>query len=326
MKKIIATLLLLVMSIAAFASCGSNAKIRIGYMAGPTGMGMAKLIHDNGGIEGNENYSFTQYTDTTAAKASLTAGKVDVICLPTNEAAAYYKEDNNIVVLAVNCLNSLYLLSDKNSDVSSLAELEGKTVYTCKNGTPKMILDYIIAELQLDITVSTTTPDGTKEIVTPDDLQNQIVTVGDLPYVVMPEPKITASLAAIRNANKPEISYSVDIDLTDEWEKISDTPVTMGCIVASSKFVSENRRAIKRFLDEYEDSVEFIGDNENRETAAKYVAETKIMGAEALALAALNNLDDAIDYIDGDDMKRALKAFYDAIGIAQPADGFYYNN
>ena len=34
--------------------------IKIGYMQGPTGMGMAKLIHDNGGIQGNEKYQFVK--------------------------------------------------------------------------------------------------------------------------------------------------------------------------------------------------------------------------------------------------------------------------
>ncbi len=326
MKKIIATLLLLVMSLAAFASCGSKSDIRVGYMSGPTGMGMAKLIHDNGGKDGNDKYTFQSYTNSRKALDDLTANNVDIICLPTNDAADYLSVNDDIVVLAVNCLNSLYLLSDKNSDVTSLAELDGKTVYTCKNGTPKLILDYIISELGLNITVSTSTPDGTKEIVTPDDLQNQVVTVGNLPYVVMPEPKVTATLAAINNANKPEISYSVDVDLADEWEKISDTPVTMGCIATTGEYISKNKRAVRSFLEEYEDSVEFIGDDENRETAAKYVAETGIMAKEPLALTALKNLDDAIDYLDGDDMKRALKAFYNAIGIEQPDDEFYYND
>ena len=76
MKKIIATLLLLTMSLLCLASCNlisskqpgnsdDTTKLRIGYMAGPTGMGMAKLISENGGLEnGNDKYSFTKYADT----------------------------------------------------------------------------------------------------------------------------------------------------------------------------------------------------------------------------------------------------------------------
>ena len=70
MKKIIA-LFLLITTLFSLSACScfqgndknppERIKIRIGYMAGPTGMGMAKLISDNGGLEnGNEKYSFTK--------------------------------------------------------------------------------------------------------------------------------------------------------------------------------------------------------------------------------------------------------------------------
>ena len=325
MKKIISTLLLLVMSITALASCGfwkedetSDGTIRVGYMAGPTGMGMAKLIHDTS-IDGDKNnYEFTQYVDTATAKADLTAGNIDIICLPTNEAAAYYNSvDKSLQVLAVNCLNSLFLISDDTSNVTSLAELEGSTVYTCKNGTPRIIFEYLVEALELDITVSYTY--GDKELVTPADVQTQVV-AGNLPYAVIPEPIVTASIA------KSSKTYSVDIDLGDEWDKISATPVTMGCIVSTADFVKNNKNSVDAFLDKYEESVEFVGDAKNVETAANYVAESKIMGSAPLAKKALLNLGDAIDYIDGDDMKAALEAFYNAIGVALPADDFYYGN
>ena len=287
-------------------------------------MGMAKLIKDNGGESGNDKYSFINYqNDTEKAKADLSLGNVDIICVPTNEAAVYHAKNDNTVVLAVNCLNSLYLVSDKNSNVTSLAELEGKTVYTCKNGTPKMILDYVIKELDLDITVSTSTPDG-KVMAKPADVKNQMVNVGDLPYVVLPEPIITAAQLEIQKSGKTDISYSVDVNFSDEWEKISDTPAAMGCIITTKDFANKNSGALETFLKEYKSSVEFIGNEENLESASKYVAEAKIMNAEAPAKKALGNLGDAIAYIDGKDMKDTLEAFYSALGIALPDDDFYY--
>ncbi len=329
MKKLLALLLTLVLtlsSLAVLSSCGSSNeadKIRVGYLSGPTGMGMAKLIHDEAAKE-NSKYVFLDYkNDTEKAKADLSVGNVDVICLPTNEAAAYYSKNNDAIALALNCLNSLFLVSDKNSTVTSLSDLEGKTVYTCKNGTPKMILDYLVAELDLNITVSFTTPDG-KIMAKPADVKTQMVNVGDLPYVVLPEPMITSAMLEIQKNGNADIAYSVDVDLADEWEKISNTPVAMGCIVASKKFVVNNPTLINRFLDAYEDSVEYIGDDENVENAAKFVAEAGIMAAEPAAKKALMNLGDAIDYLDEEDMKAALEAFFAAIGIATPADEFYY--
>ncbi len=331
MKKLFALLLTTVLMLTALTSCFTiddptpeeTVKIRIGYMAGPTGMGMAKLVADNGGLEnGNDKYSFTKYADTNTAKADLAAGKIDIICLPTNEAAVYAaKVDKSAKILAINCLNSLYLLTDANSTVTSLSDLEGMTVYTCKNGTPRMVLEHIIKEAGINATVSYEI--NGKEILTPADLSAQVV-AGNLPNAVMPEPIVTSSLLAIKKNNNTDIAYSVDVNLADEWAKISDTPVTMGCIVASGNFVKNHKVALDAFLEEYKASVEFIGNPDNLDSAANYVVETGVMGAAPAAKMALTNLGGAISYIDGSNMKSALVAFYQAIGIALPSDEFYY--
>jgi len=319
MKKIIALLLLLTVCVLPIVSCGEpdNTKIRVGYLAGPTGMGMAKLIHDNGGAEtGNEKYSFEKFANTEKAKAALTAGQVDAICLPTNEAAAYYNTtDDNLVVLAINTLNTLYVLSDANNTVASFADLAGKTVYTCSDGTPSEIVEFLLKTAKVDAKVSTEF-DG-KAIKTPADL-GALVTNGSLPIAVVPEPMVTSS--TLKNA-----SYSVDINISDVWAANCDTPLTMGCIVASKTFVDEHKSVINNFLDEYKASIQFIDNKDNLDTAAEYVVETGVMNAAPAAKKALTNLSGAIKYIDGNEMKEALEAFYKAVGVAEPKkDAFYY--
>ena len=337
MKKLIATIVSLVLITTLLASCtlfpsensgGENEldevkKIRIGYMQGPTGMGMAKLVADNGGLDnGNEKYSFTKYADTNMAKGDLAGGKIDIICLPTNEAANYYtKTDDNIVVLAINCLNSLYLLTSGETKVSSLSDLEGQTVYTCKNGTPRIVLEYLIAERGLDIKVSYEIDD--KVILTPDNLSTCLVD-GSIPNAVIPEPLVTSSLLSIAKNGNESISYTVDIDLADEWSKISDTPIAMGCIVANADFVKNNPKTIEAFLGEYKASVDYIGNPDNLDSASNYVVKTGVMGAAPAAKKALSNLGDAIKYIDGSDMKSTLVSFFEAIGVAVPDDEFFY--
>jgi len=334
MKKFLATLLILTLALLSFTACfrtsapsknngtGDNADdnttLRIGYMSGPTGMGMAKLIHDNGGANGNDKYSFFSYTDSSLAKADLTKGEIDVICIPTNEALAYYNTvDKNTRVLAINCLNSLYLISDGNHNATSLADLEGETIYTCMNGTPRIILNYIIDALGLDIKVSYSINDT--DMKTPAEVNAQVI-AGNLPYAVIPEPIVTAATSA-------NTSYSIDINLADEWAKIpslKDTPVTMGCIVANQNFITAHPTVIENFLAEYEASVSYVGNIKNIENASKFVAEAKIIAAAPAAKKAIANLGDAIAYIDGAEMKSALEAFYTAIGMSLPADEFYY--
>ncbi len=324
MKKIISLLLILTISVITFVSCSQKdeTQLKVGYMSGPTGMGMAKLVHDNGGLEtGNEKYSFTKYTDTKLATADLTAGKIDVICLPTNEAASYYAKDSDITVLAINTLGSLYLVTDKNTSITSFDELEGKTIYTCKNGTPKIILDYLLEIAGVNATVSYTVDN--KEILTPNQLGEMMI-AGKLDIAVVPEPIVTSSILKIKSNGDDNISYSVDLNLNDVWNENCVSVLPMGCIVAKTSFVKKHKSVFKDFLAEYKESVNYIGNSQNIETAANYVVETGVMQAAPAAKSALTNLKGSIVYIDGKDMKTALVDFYNAIKIALPEDEFYY--
>ena len=336
MKKILSLILVAVM-ILSLVSCDffktnddttqpEETKIRIGYMAGPTGMGMAKLIADNGGLEnGNERYSFTKYADTSAAKVDLAAGKIDIICLPTNEAAMYQsKIDKEAKVLAINCLNSLYYVSTEGvteTNEYSLSMLEGKTIYTCKNGTPRIVLEYILNAAGINATVSYIVDD--KEILTPADL-SALVIAGKIPNTVMPEPLASTSVfKTMANSDTSKI-YSVKIDLGDEWNKVCGTPMAMGCVVADGDFARDHSYAVNEFLSEYKASLAYISNPDNIDSAANYVVETEVVGNVNLAKMSLKNLGESIAYIDGEDMKTTLENFYNAIGLALPDDSFYY--
>lgn len=345
MKKIIAFTLIII-SIFTLASCsifdqGENnndnnsgssgnsetrGKIRVGYLTGPTGMGMAKLIIDNNGLDGgNQYYEFKKYADTTAAKADLAAGKVDVICLPTNEAAMYQANvDADAKLLAVNCLNSLFVISSVSTDeeaINTLEDLEGKTIYTCKNGTPRVVIEYILKELGINAEVSYTV-DG-KDMVTPADVSAQVM-AGNIPNAVLPEPLISTIEITTGASSQLGSVYLRCIDLSDEWAKINETPITMGCLVANGEFAKNNKYTLNAFLDEYKASVEFIGNPENINSAADYIQKTTILPKLPVALSALRGLEGSIAYIDGEEMKNALVNFYSAIGVSLPAESFYY--
>ena len=292
-------------------------------MAGPTGMGLAKLISDNTaeGVE-NTKYTFEKFTDTEKATAALTAGTIDAICIPTSDAAKYYNTvDDSNVVLAINTLNTLFVLTDKNTTVTSFAELEGKTVYTCKNGTPKVILDTLIKKAGINATVLTSV-DG-KEIKTPQQLGEQVI-AGNVSIAVVPEPIVTSSMLAIKKNGNTDIEYSIDLNLNDAWVAEYESEIAMGCIVASRSFVREHKGVIDRFLTEYKASVEFATDKNNLEAAAECVVNAGVLQAVPAAKTALTNLSGSIVYIDGKNMKNTLKEFYKAIGATSPDDNFYY--
>ena len=326
MKKLLALILALSLTLLALTACSTEdppveeaKQIRVGYMSGPTGMGMAKLIHDNGGKDGNDKYQFKSYDNTALATADLLAGNIDVICIPTNDAATNYSKTKDISVLAINTLNTLFLLTDENTEIKSFDELNGKTVYTCKNGTPRIILQHLLDAAGVNATISTSI-DG-KEILTPKDLGAKIV-AGEVDIAVAPEPIVTSSTLERKAAQKS--AYSIDLNLDTVWKSIHTTELTMGCVVATTAFTSANKNLVNQFLDEYKASINFIADSKNADTAAEYIVEAGIMAKAPAAKSALKNLGNSIAYIDGADMKASLVGFYQAIGIALPDDNFYY--
>lgn len=336
MKKIISLILALTLFTFLFASCGwinpeksDDAPIKIAYMNGPTGMGIAKLIHDNGGVEGNQKYEFKKYEDAALATADLAAGKIDIACLPTNTAASLYNKTQKVTALAINCLNSLYIMTKTGVEINSLSDLEGKTVYTIQNGTPAVILKHLLQESNVSANVKTTIGEGENEkvIAAPTDLAPLLI-AGKIDIALVPEPVATAAPLKIASQNK-DFTYKVAINLTEAWSEISESPVAMGCVVANSNYASSNKNKINDFLTEYEASINFISNSENLDTAAQYVVDAGVLEAVPAAKKSLTNLGRAISYVDGAEMNKILNDFYTAIGLnliggKLPDDKFYY--
>ncbi|MBQ3017254.1 MAG: ABC transporter substrate-binding protein [Clostridia bacterium] len=308
MKKIIALVLTLTFTLLSLASCKrDDTKINIGVMSGPTGMGMAKLMNDEGAE--SEKYEFEIYSDPTNGTTDLMSKKLDMLCLPTNAAANLFTKQKNISVIAINCLGSLYLLANNETEINSIKDLEGKTIYSSvATSTTKPIIDFILKENGVNATV---------EIEKDHDTLVAKLASKEVNIAVLPEPKVTAALIANKD-------YSVKLNLSEEWSKVSDTPLTMGCIVVRNDFLEEHKSVVDSFLKDYKASIDFINDKNNNANAAEMIVSAGVLPKLPVAKGALNNLYGSIVYIEGDEMKNALKAFYTAIGLAQPDEAFYY--
>lgn len=318
MKKILALLLLLSLALTVFVSCkpqDDGAKITVGTLAGPTGMGMAKLIADT--PKDSTLYDFRDpYSDPMKAVADLTAKKLDMLCLPTNTAATL-AEKADISVLAVNCLGSLYLLAKKDTKVESFADLEGKTLTTSvKGSTTEPIVDFLLQKNRVNATV---------EVALDHDALVASIVKGEAEYAILPEPKVTAALMQAKD-------YEVKLNLSDEWDKVSDDSLAMGCVVARNEFITEHKGAVNRFLDDYKASVDYITDASHLEESAQVIVDAGVLPKLPIAKAALKNLKGSIVFREGKEMKDTLVSFYsvllesapNSIGGALPGDSFYY--
>ena len=168
------------------------------------------------------------------------------------------------------------------------------------------------------------TPDGTVNVYVEKDHDtvSAKMATGEIEIAVLPEPKATAAILAARNAGQ---NYSIKLNLSTEWDKVSSTSLTMGCIIVRNEFLTAHEGAAVEFLKEYKNSIEFIGNKDNKTEAANMIVSAGILPKLPIAQSALTNLDGSIVYMDSENMKNALVGFYDAIGISRPDDSFYYS-
>lgn len=326
MKKLI-SLILLMATLALLVCCtpaNSSTNVKVGFLAGPTGIGMAKMIEDHGGIQSGDKYSFTKYTAPNLALADLKAGNIDIACVSTEAAAKAFNEGADIRVLAINCLNSICLLTNDNVNIESIYDLEGKTVYTNMQGTPKLIFKALLDAYGVKATISHTIGEGAdaNTLNSPDQLAPLIVK--NQADIILAPVHIAFNAMA-----KPSAKHKIALDIDALWSEKFDTPIAMGCIVARADFVKNSPELVESFLDEYKASVEFMENPENNLTAANYVTSSTILPDLEPAKGALLNLEEGIKYIDGEQMKNILQNIYNVYGLNTiggklPDDAFYY--
>jgi len=333
-RKLLPLLLSLLLTLSLFAACSNNQTaggsssatsdvstsdtvtddytLRVGTLKGPTGMGMAKMIADNNTNKTKEISLFGAPEDLSAA---LISGSLDVAAVPVNLAAVINKRTNGAyLVAAINTLGVLYIV-ENGETLTSLADLEGKTLYATGQGsTPEYMLNYILEKNGLKDKVTVEWKTEHSELAT-------LVASGEVQYAMLPEPHVTTTLT--KNS-----SLRAAINLTEEWDKVSEGQAVQGCLVVSKKVVDEHKTVLDAFLDEYKASVEFV--NNNISDAAAMIADIGIVGAAAVAEKAIPRCN--IVYIDGDAMVTSLTEFYTvlfnantaSVGGTLPNESLYY--
>ena len=149
----------LLCGVSAFAEApDTELPVRVVTLNGTTGFGMAGLIAAHEAGETALNYSFTVDTDASNVTAALVSGDCDIAALPTNAASALYnKTGGKVQVLALNTRGVLYLVTDGSVEVSSIADLDGQTVYA-PHRTPALSSPRSAARTASNSTLTPVTP------------------------------------------------------------------------------------------------------------------------------------------------------------------------
>ena len=330
MKKIVSILLTLLL-VLGLSACGNAdnvssapdpetvplTKANVYVLSGPTGIGAANLKDkaDKGETEGEYNITVVAQPDEVVGKISN--GEADIAGIATNLAAKLYnKTEGNITVLAVNTLGVLNVVTPNGVEISSLADLKGKKVYTTGQGSnPEYIINYLLDKngIKDDVTLEFKA-EGT-----------ELLTVWSTdPNAVIIAPQPVATTLTVQNQGS-----KIAIDLTKEWEKVDNSSaLMMGCVVVRNEFLKNNKATVDKFLEEYKASIETA--NTDLEVTSSLCETYGIIPKAAIAMKAIPNCN--LTFVKGSEMKQKLsgylKVLFDAdktaVGGKLPSDDFYY--
>jgi len=286
-------------------------------LKGPTGIGLTSLMKKSANGKTQNTYKFQIISDPQEMVNKVVTGEADIAAVPTNSASAIYNKTNGgVEMLAVNTLGLLSIV-ENGTEISSVADLKGKTIYTIGQGqNPEYILRYVLSNNGID-------PDKDVTIIfkSTNDEVAALMAAGTAKIAMLPEPVVTTVMTKI-----PTVRNC--LDMTDEWGKISsDSALMMGCVIVRKEFLENNSDAVKIFMQEYEESIAATSDVE---TTAALCAEYEIIPSAAIAQKAIPNCN--IVFIAGESMKEQITGYFQvlfdsnpaSIGGVMPSDDLYY--
>ncbi len=299
--------------------CGSTAAksdttVRVGSLKGPTTMGIVQMMKSAEDGTAAGTYEFRMETQADVLMASMVSGDLDIALVPANMASVLYnKTEGGVAVIDVNTLGVLYLVTG-NPEVSSLADLSGKTLLmTGQGASPEYVVNYLLSGLGIT--------DCTLEFHSEATEIAALLKSDANAVAVLPQPFATA--AALQN---PDLTTSVS--LNEAWDASgTDSKLLTGVTVVQKSFLEAHPDAVKAFLEDHKKSADLSASDV--EGTAKLVVEKGIVEKEPMAKKALPLC--GITCLTGDEMQKALSGYLQvlfdqnpkSVGGSMPAEDFY---
>ncbi|MDR0627360.1 MAG: ABC transporter substrate-binding protein [Bifidobacteriaceae bacterium] len=319
-----ARLIALVVATASLTACGpaadestdpapsaSPSVVSVAALKGPTTMGLAWMLDHQDSAAG-VGFELSLHGAPDEITPGLIKGETMLAAIPANLAAVLYAKGAKIKVAAVNTLGVLHIVT-KNESVEAIWDLAGKKVLsTGKGTTPQWVLEYLLAENGVEAQV---------EYLSEASEVAARLTAEEAAIAVLPEPYVTTVLAK-------DPSLELALDLTDEWDKISQTQLVTGVLVVADQFAEQDSAAFEAFLDEYRQSIDYT--NANPDQVAPLIEELGIVPSAELAQTAIPR--SHLAFLGGQDCKAAVSAYLavlhqadpESVGGALPGNDFYY--
>lgn len=301
MRTIRRTLAVLLAAMAALLCFGCAQEkpqivLNVAALKGPTGMGLAYVMSEQ-----TDAYHVEMFDAPDVVAGKFINGEIDIAAIPINLAATLYnKTEGEAVMIAINTLGVLYILENGES-VQSFADLAGKKLYATGQGsTPEYVLAYLLEKNGLTGQVEV-------EYLAEHATLAAMMAAGEVELAMLPEPNVSSVLV------KSDVAR-VALDLTAEWDAVSDTALLQGCYIVRRSVLEEEPEAVKAFVEAAADSAARVVSEDG---AAKLIAELGIVGSEDIAARAIPNCN--IVCITGEEMRKAAAAMLQVLFDANPA-------
>lgn len=311
MKRIISIAIAMLLTLSLAAGCvGTNntQSVKVGALAGPTGMGLAYMMKEQ-----SELYAVELATAPDQVTAKFISGDIDIAAVPINLAATLYKKtEGEAVMIAVNTLGVLYLIENGNS-INSLSDLAGKTVYATGQGsTPEYTLNHLLSLAKVE---------GVKvEYIQEHSALATQLADGSVSLGMLPEPHVSSVMVKNKDAR-------IALDLNAQWKELTGSDLVQGCYIVRKAFLNDNRDLVIRFLNDAKASSDKLLSDAD---AASVVVEQGILGAEPVAKRAIPQCN--VVCLTGQDMvtisNAMLQVLFESnpksVGGQLPNEDFYF--
>ena len=314
-------LVFLMMCVMLCAGCGEReaASVRVGSLKGPTSIGILVLMEKAEKGETVDSYEFQMATGADELLQLMAKGELDIALVPANAAAVLYQRTGGgVVAVDINTLGVLGIVSGT-AEVSSVADLKGKTIYlTGKGTTPEASLKYILRQNGL------TEQDYTLEYKS--EATEVAAVLADNPTAIGLLPQPFATAAMMQNDNLKEI-----LNMNDEWNKVQGeggSGMVTGVTLVRREFLEQHEDVVKEFIKEHRESAAAV--NEDVAAAAALAVKAGIVAKEPIAQKAIPKC--SITCVTEEEMKELLSGYLgvladfnsELVGGSLPGDDFYY--
>lgn len=255
-----------------------------------------------GNLVGEENIKIDSVNGAAGVKQALVAGEYDIVVAPLNLGAQLFvKGQSKYVLNSVIALGNTYIVSNKNTKLDSLQDLEGKTILAySQGGTPDIILQYVLKSNNINVTIEYQ-PSITE--VVPFFIQ------GQYDFILAAEPVITnLKVKKNKELNVLNLQDYTDNTIMQAAVFVKPESAKQESIDAVIKKIKENIKTMNEDPKAYADSIV---------TKDVYFSD---LGADIISTSLPNA---NLSFLSAKDNKTKIESYLTMIGYELPNEGFY---